>query len=218
MKGNYKGGITASQFMGQNTNTQIYPWLAGDKGTQPIVNQQQTTNELTKDIKKTADEQLHNWVDVASPSILDMNNQTKINTTIFNDQLTAAGVNISQNSTMVNSLSSIDKQISQMARQPSSSSSSGGGFAGMEGWQVINALHGGRASGFEGYVSSPTAMLVGEAGSEYVSITPHGRSGSAGQNIYVTVQGSVISERELMRIINSRLKSDMLGRNWTNFG
>ena len=64
--------------------------------------------------------------------------------------------------------------------------------------------------GFEGMVNSPTMFLAGESGAEHVSITPNGGSRSSSGttiNQYITVQGSLVSERELFRIIGKHQKT-----------
>jgi hypothetical protein len=66
------------------------------------------------------------------------------------------------------------------------------------------------ASGFEGIVNGPTSFLAGEAGSEHVSITPVNKSGG-GQSViqYITVQGSILAERDVEMIAGKALKRDL---------
>jgi len=67
------------------------------------------------------------------------------------------------------------------------------------------------ASGFEGIISKPTTFLIGEAGPEMVSIKPLGNKSSGGTTIiqYLTVQGSILAEREVERIADRSLKRDL---------
>ena len=66
------------------------------------------------------------------------------------------------------------------------------------------------ASGFEGLITRPTTFLTGEAGAEHVSITPVGSSGGGQQIIqYITVQGSILAERDVEKIANNALKRDL---------
>lgn len=72
------------------------------------------------------------------------------------------------------------------------------------------------ANGFDGVVNKPTMFLAGEAGSEQVSITPHGQSSSNGNGtIIINVQGSVITERELVNRVDSALKDRLKRRGFT---
>jgi len=68
------------------------------------------------------------------------------------------------------------------------------------------------ASGFEGMVSKPTTFLTGEAGPEMVSIKPlNSMNKSSGTIIIqnITVQGSILAEREVERIADRGLKRDL---------
>jgi len=67
------------------------------------------------------------------------------------------------------------------------------------------------AMGFEGMVNRPTSFLAGESGPEYVSIKPLGNKSSGGTTIIqqITVQGSILAERELERISDRALKRDL---------
>lgn len=63
------------------------------------------------------------------------------------------------------------------------------------------------ASGFEGMVSGPTQFLAGEAGPEFVNISPSSRSaGNTTNNIHFHIEGSVIAYHELDGIIQESLK------------
>ena len=74
------------------------------------------------------------------------------------------------------------------------------------------------ANGFQGVVNQPTLFLAGESGSESVSITPRGRSSSSGNNtIIINVQGSVVSENELMLLVDDYLKDNLKKRNFQGF-
>jgi len=72
------------------------------------------------------------------------------------------------------------------------------------------------ASGFEGVVNSPTMFLAGEAGSEQVSITPHGgRGGNGSGTIIVNIAGSVITEKQLAYKIDQIQKKALRSRGFT---
>jgi len=74
------------------------------------------------------------------------------------------------------------------------------------------------ARGFSGVVSSPTLFLAGEAGAETVNITPNGRgNGNSGgsQTVVINVQGSVISEKQLMKIFDNHQKNNLKRRGFT---
>lgn len=73
------------------------------------------------------------------------------------------------------------------------------------------------AKGFDGMVNSPTMFLAGEAGSEHVSITPHGKS-SGGDTIIINVGGSVVTERKLAQIVDQYQKQNLKSRGFTGFG
>lgn len=83
------------------------------------------------------------------------------------------------------------------------SGSSTNQYSGMQGSAVTSSLH--AATGFEGMINSPTLMTVGESGSEYVSVTPHGQSPSGG-NVTIIVQG-LITEHQLVGMFDNYLKS-----------
>lgn len=89
------------------------------------------------------------------------------------------------------------------------------GFAGQEGHSVINALH--AAHGFEGMVTQPTMFLAGEEGPESVSVIPHStRSGNMmGSGITIIVQGSILSERDLLRVVDKYLKGQYKAAGFT---
>jgi hypothetical protein len=70
------------------------------------------------------------------------------------------------------------------------------------------------ANGFNGMVNSPTMFLTGEAGPEHVSVTPRGKSNGSGNIIVVNIAGSVISENELYRKFDEKLKSELRRRNF----
>ncbi len=93
-----------------------------------------------------------------------------------------------------------------------SSSSSGGTFNPVTG----GVKPSGRASGFEGWVTSPTPMIVGEAGSEYVSITPHGKGSGGGATLVFNNYGTIASEREVFNKFDSWFKGQLKQRGWTN--
>lgn len=95
-------------------------------------------------------------------------------------------------------------------RSSSSSNNFGGG---REGGQVTGSLH---ASGFEGYVNKPTMMMVGEAGGEYVSITPHNQSNGNGTTVIFQNNGTIVSEREVFNKFDSWFKGELKKRGWTN--
>jgi len=68
------------------------------------------------------------------------------------------------------------------------------------------------AGGYEGIVSKPTMFMVGEAGSEMVKISPLGRMKGSGGTVIIqniTVQGSILAEREVERIADRGLKRDL---------
>ena len=50
----------------------------------------------------------------------------------------------------------------------------------------------GMAEGFQGLITQPTPMIVGEAGPEYVSITPMGRGGGGGEGRSLTINGPLV--------------------------
>lgn len=86
-------------------------------------------------------------------------------------------------------------------------------FSGQSGSSVVNSLH--AATGFEGMITKPTLMTVAESGSEYVSVTPHGRGPSGGPTIIVNVHGSILSERQLFTIVDGYLKDSYKRRGFT---
>ena len=75
------------------------------------------------------------------------------------------------------------------------------------------------ARGFSGVVSRPTMFLAGEAGAETVNITPNGRGNGGGsggsQTVVINVQGSVISEKQLMKIFDNHQKNNLKRRGFT---
>ena len=73
-----------------------------------------------------------------------------------------------------------------------------------------------RATGFEGMVNTPQLMMVGDAGPEYVSVTPHGgtRSGG-GTTIIVNVAGSIWNERQLFSRLDDIQKNNLKRRGFT---
>jgi len=74
------------------------------------------------------------------------------------------------------------------------------------------------ATGFQGVVNQPTLFLAGEAGKEHVSITPGGggiNSGKGSVTIQINVHGSVISERELSKVVLGTLKQQLKDRGFT---
>jgi hypothetical protein len=74
------------------------------------------------------------------------------------------------------------------------------------------------AKGFEGMVSNPTMFLAGEAGPEYVSVTPRGSSGGVTQQINVTINaGSIIYEQQLFQKIDDYFKSKLRGLGFSGF-
>ncbi len=65
------------------------------------------------------------------------------------------------------------------------------------------------ASGFEGMVTSPTTFLAGEAGPEYVSITPRGKPAAGMVNQFAFHVNGNMDERaciQVMEYINKRLR------------
>jgi hypothetical protein len=76
-----------------------------------------------------------------------------------------------------------------------------------------------RATGFEGMVNTPQLMMVGDAGPEYVSVTPHGgtRSGGGSTTIIVNVAGSIITEKELYSKLDQMQKNNMKRHGFTGF-
>lgn len=201
------------------------------KGTKEIIDQQKTTNDFAKNTSKQAEQMLEEWKNKTTPILAESKDTQKVSTKILSDSYGVASASLVATQDMKQSLESTKNAILAMpimsyGLQSSLGAISGqsalatvlsghGNPGGLSGSQVINALH--SASGFEGYVNQPTGMIVGEAGGEYVSVTPHNNSRQNG-NVTIVVQGSVWSERELMRVVNSRLKSDFQGRNWTNLG
>lgn len=212
--------------------------LAGQsipRGEQEIIGQQKTTNEFAEITAEEAKRIAETWLNQTQPILQESRGEQKTSVKVLQDSYTTAQAQLS-----LTAQASVDQieQLQQLNKTASSSfgfngpqrvlfpgsapdSALGTALAGLgnpgnlSGSQIINALH--RASGFEGYVNTPTPMIVGEAGGEYVSVTPHGRSGK-NDNVTINVYGSVWSERELMRVVNDRLKSDFQGRNWTNYG
>lgn len=69
------------------------------------------------------------------------------------------------------------------------------------------------ATGFEGITNGMTSFIAGEAGREHVKITPLGSNTGSGKgqviNQYITVQGSILAERDVERIANNGLKRDL---------
>ena len=72
------------------------------------------------------------------------------------------------------------------------------------------------ATGFEGMVNTPQLMMVGDAGPEYVSVTPHGgtRSGG-GATIIVNIAGSVVTEKQLFSRLDDMQKNNLKRRGFT---
>jgi hypothetical protein len=72
------------------------------------------------------------------------------------------------------------------------------------------------ATGFSGIVDRPTLFLAGEAGAESVNITPGvGKSANVGSTTIINVKGSVVTERELMKMVDNNLKSKFKARGFT---
>jgi hypothetical protein len=65
-------------------------------------------------------------------------------------------------------------------------------------------------------VNTPQLMMVGDAGPEYVSVTPHGgtRSGG-GTTIIVNVAGSIWNERQLFSRLDDIQKNNLKRRGFT---
>ena len=152
--------------------------------------------------------------------------------------ISSSTTNVLKNSNveLIKSVNSLGSVFSGATKGYSGGSSS---FAGMEGSDVINILHGGRpsggyvgsngktyssqsvakangaANGFEGMVNRPTLFLAGEAGPENVSIVPlKKQEGGGGINVIVNVQGSILTERELFRRVDENLKNELRKRNF----
>lgn len=73
------------------------------------------------------------------------------------------------------------------------------------------------ATGFDGMINRPTLFLAGEAGPEQVSITPNGRS-SGSNTIIIHVAGSILTEKNLYKIVDRYQKQDLKSRGFTGFG
>lgn len=72
------------------------------------------------------------------------------------------------------------------------------------------------ANGFNGDVTSPTMFLAGEAGTEHVNITPSsGGGGGGGTTIIVNVAGTVRSDQDLAKFIDSAMKNTLKRHGWT---
>jgi hypothetical protein len=65
-------------------------------------------------------------------------------------------------------------------------------------------------------VNTPQLMMVGDAGPEYVSVTPHGgtRNGS-GATIIVNIAGSVVTEKQLFSRLDDMQKNNLKRRGFT---
>lgn len=87
----------------------------------------------------------------------------------------------------------------------------------VEGIKPINIPTIAAAKGFNGMVNSPTMFLAGEAGPEQVSITPNGRS-SGGNTVIIHVAGSILTEKNLYKIVDRYQKQDLKSRGFTGFG
>ncbi|MGY5148641.1 MAG: hypothetical protein ACW9W3_01090 [Candidatus Nitrosopumilus sp. bin_68KS] len=68
------------------------------------------------------------------------------------------------------------------------------------------------ANGFEGMVNNPTNFMVAENSPEYVSVTPLSKQPSTGITMNITVQGSILSERQLQKVVSDGLKSRLKQR------
>lgn len=75
------------------------------------------------------------------------------------------------------------------------------------------------ARGFEGMINQPTMFMTGENGPEHVSVTPNGggRNGGGGNIMYVTVQGSILSERQLFKKLDDLQKQNLKGLGFTGY-
>ena len=74
------------------------------------------------------------------------------------------------------------------------------------------------AKGFEGMINQPTMFLTGENGPEHVSVTPNGGGRNGGGNtMYVTVQGSILSERQLFKKLDDLQKQNLKGLGFTGY-
>lgn len=93
------------------------------------------------------------------------------------------------------------------------STTSSSGFAGQQGSSVINSLH--AANGFEGMINRPTLMTVAENGSEYVSVTPHGKSSGGTTNYFITFQGSLWTTTQLWKEMDRMTKDSYKRRGFT---
>ena len=74
------------------------------------------------------------------------------------------------------------------------------------------------ANGFTGEVNKPTMFLAGEAGREFVNISPSGRSGGSGSgNVYITINGDVTGQ-EVVDKVRMALKNNLrFDQNYTGY-
>lgn len=219
------------QYLGDNFGPNS-PGLAGNqipRGQQEIITQQKTTNDFAKDAQDNANEMLEQWKNQTNPILAESKDTQKMSFRVLHDTYGVTSAQLTETGKVVDNLGIVAKSIQAIPTMSFGRNTTLGALSGTEslsialsgrgnpgnlsGSQIVNALH--SASGFEGYINQPTGMIVGEAGGEYVSVTPHGKSNQGG-TIIINIGGSVWSERELMKTINSRLKSDLFGRNWSN--
>lgn len=73
------------------------------------------------------------------------------------------------------------------------------------------------ADGMDGIISTPTKLLVGEAGPESVSITPLSKGGGGGKGVSITinVQGSILSDQDFRNKVDQAIKSSLKGVGFT---
>jgi len=65
------------------------------------------------------------------------------------------------------------------------------------------------ATGFDGLISNPTMMMVGENGPEHVKVSPSGQSNSSIGSVNININGNNLSSREIAMEVREELASLM---------
>ena len=155
----------------------------------------------------------------------DMKNKTVDLKNMLSNNATNTGLNVLITDKLITSNTALTNATNSLASSfKSGGSSSGGGTISSS--NVYTSPYGNptgafaqpskRATGFEGMVNTPQLMMVGDAGPEYVSVTPHGgtRSGG-GTTIIVNVAGSIWNERQLFSRLDDIQKNNLKRRGFT---
>lgn len=169
-----------------------------------------------------------NYVKEFNPADKSAREDMKNKTVDLKNMLSNNSTNIGLNVLSTNLLTSSNSTLTDTINSLSSSLKSGGGGAGGGmssssnvyanpwGLNTTPSKSGKKATGFEGMVNTPSLMMVGDAGPEYVSVTPHGGTRSGGGNMtIVNVYGSIWNERQLFSRLDDIQKNNLKRRGFT---